>query len=1050
MKLGMTINGAGLLFAGLVHSLSPADSWAESGGDQMLDGIGETALIARYLLNGTTEDSSRNLSHAVLMAGKDAAAPVYSEDPRFGRVLSLAGPQSGQYLRLPGAMLAGIDSLSITGWIKLRSAPDGGRWFETGRPGAGRLQCTPSSAATPPVLVLAWETGEHQGTAVMPAQGAVAGTWTHLAVVIDGARQSLTVYRDGRRVGEVADAGWKPADVFSQADPSANFLIVGGTPEGHALHADLRDLRLYNIALGPAEVLRICTGIARAGEVAQDEDTPSVDPGTEEGGVTGPHYAGLAAVPALRIETRAGVLPRLPYYLPGIYRDGVEGPPVRVVWPAPVDNRPFLEPGRQDIAGTVPGTGFVARATVTVRPVGTALAAPAIRIDGAWQALALPGYVPGSVEGPERVLRPFALEAVTLLPDDLGRDTPFMENRDKFVRGLLASDPHRYLYMFRHAFGQPQPDGVEPLRGWDNTTSKLRGHASGHYLTALAQAYAGARDEATRAALLEKMTVMIDTLHALAQLSGRPQAEGGPRNADPAAVPPGPGRDGYDSDLGDAGIRTDYWNWGEGFISAYPPDQFIMLEAGATYGRRDDQIWAPYYTLDKILKGLIDCHEVTGNQQALDVAHGMGRWVETRLRSIPQETLNNMWNRYIAGEHGGMNTEMARLHALTGDDRLLSGARQFDNVMFFYGDAERSHGLVRNVDTLRGRHANQHIPQIYGALHLFEQTGEAAYFRMVENFWTITTHSYRYSIGGVAGARDPNNCECFPAEPDALFAKGFSRTGQNETCATYNLLKLARKLFMFDPQGRYMDYYEQALYNHILASVAEHDPGNTYHVPLNPGARKSFGNADMSGYTCCNGTALDSNTKLQDSIYLRSEDDTALHVNLYIPSRLHWAAHDVVVEQTTRFPYSDRTTLTIAGGGTFDLRVRVPRWATRGFHVRINGTAQDAKAVPGTYLSLGGTWSDGDVIELEMPFGFRLEPLMDQPHIASLFYGPVLLAVEEEEARDTWRAVTIDPADPGAGIEGDPATLHFRIGDLKLKPFYDYYSERHSVYLDIR
>jgi len=247
-----------------------------------------------------------------------------------------------------------------------------------------------------------------------------------------------------------------------------------------------------------------------------------------------------------------------------------------------------------------------------------------------------------------------------------------------------------------------------------------------------------------------------------------------------------------------------------------------------------------------------------------------------------------------------------------------------------------------------------------------------------------------------------------------------------------------------------MDYYEQALYNHILASVAEHDPGNTYHVPLNPGARKGFGNADMSGYTCCNGTALDSNTKLQDTIYLRSDDGGALYVNLYIPSRLHWAERDVVVEQSTRFPYSDRTTLKIAGGGAFDLRVRVPRWAVRGFDVRLNGVAQAVEAVPGSYLSLGREWNDGDVIELRMPFGFHLEPLMDQPHIASLFYGPVLLAVEEAEAHDTWRAVTIDPSDPGAGIEGDPSTLRFRIGDLHLKPFYDFYTERHSVYLDIR
>ena len=145
-----------------------------------------------------------------------------------------------------------------------------------------------------------------------------------------------------------------------------------------------------------------------------------------------------------------------------------------------------------------------------------------------------------------------------------------------------------------------------------------------------------------------------------------------------------------------------------------------------------------------------------------------------------------------------------------------------------------------------------------------------------------------YSIGGVAGARNPNNAECFPAQPDTLWENGFANGGQNETCATYNLLKLDRQLFMYDQTAKYMDHYERALYNHILASVAEDNPGNTYHVPLNPGAQKRFGNANMNGFTCCNGTALESNTKLQDTIYFRSADNKTLYVNLFVPSTLTW------------------------------------------------------------------------------------------------------------------------------------------------------------------
>ncbi len=461
---------------------------------------------------------------------------------------------------------------------------------------------------------------------------------------------------------------------------------------------------------------------------------------------------------------------------------------------------------------------------------------------------------------------------MVLNQDDQGRDTPFIKNRDKFILTLARTDPNAFLYNFRDAFGQPQPEGVRPLRGWDSQTTRLRGHASGHYLTAIAQAYASTvYDEDLHSNFAQKMNTMIDVLYDLSQKSGRAATPGGPSNADPTQVPPGPGKADYDSDLSHEGIRTDYWNWGAGFISAYPPDQFIMLEKGATYGARNNQIWAPYYTLHKILAGLMDCYEVGGNPKALEIARGMGLWVYARLEAVPTETLIRMWNRYIAGEYGGMNEAMARLHRLTGDERFLTCARLFDNTDFFFGNARHDHGLACNVDTLRGKHANQHIPQITGALETYKGTGDPAYYEVADNFWGICTHDYMYSIGGVAGAKNPNNAECFTAQPDTLFANGFSEGGQNETCATYNLLKLSRQLFMFDQDGKFMDYYERALYNHILASVDEDNPGNTYHVPLNPGARKRFGNARMDGFTCCNGTALESSTKLQDSIYFREQ-----------------------------------------------------------------------------------------------------------------------------------------------------------------------------------
>ena len=352
------------------------------------------------------------------------------------------------------------------------------------------------------------------------------------------------------------------------------------------------------------------------------------------------------------------------------------------------------------------------------------------------------------------------------------------------------------------------------------------------------------------------------------------------------------------------------------------------------------------------------------------------------------------------------------------------------------------------MDTIRGKHANQHIPQITGALETFRNTQEMPYYLIAANFWEMVNHSYMYSIGGVAGARNPNNAECFPAQPDTLWENGFATGGQNETCATYNLLKLDRQLFMYDQTAKYMDHYERALYNHILASVAEDNPGNTYHVPLNPGAQKRFGNANMDGFTCCNGTALESNTKLQDTIYFRSADNKTLYVNLFVPSTLTWRERNVVVQQTTDFPYADTTRLVVKGSGA--VRPEGP-CAALGEPRLLREDRRPGQAGQGGagHLRVArANWRENQAIELRMPFHFDLDPVVDQPNVASIFYGPVLLAAEESGPRTDWRQVTLDATDIGKSITGDPATLRFSVDGAALKPFYETYG-RNSVYLHV-
>lgn len=1010
-----------LMSISLLQLTATMTSRGQGGGDQILDGIGETALVGRYVFSGDANDASRNSQHASLKG----SGATFVEDAQFGSVLSLPGGD-GACVQIPGRVFDGLDTISVSGWVLVKEGSDA-NFFNFGLNTQSNFFCVPFTSSGAGEYIAGITQSGMKGAIKVMVPAVPTNHWVHLVVVLDATRKTLTSYLDGKKVGQVSQVDLTLERVLSEENGNDNSAFIGASQDAAVPHLNalIHDFRIYSVALTGRQVATIHRNALSGGSsesMAESTSRPASEP--MAGSIAQPMASMLVGVQDVTVDTQRGVLPHLPYRVPGVYKGNVKGPDVRVIWPSPKNNLQSLTSEFYTVIGEVPGTELKAKATVTVKAL---LETPL----------------------PKRQLEPFPLGVVMLLQDEHHRGTQFIQNRDKFIRQLADTNPDRFLYMFRNAFGQPQPQGAEPLGVWDSQTTKLRGHATGHYLSALAQAYASTTyDDALHAKFGQKMDYTIDVLYQLSRMSGVPTNAGAPFNADPTTVPTGPGKSDYNSDLSEAGIRTDYWNWGRGFISAYPPDQFILLEQGANYGGSDNQIWAPYYTLHKILAGLLDCYEVGGNKKALTIAEDMARWVHQRLKKVSVETRISMWNRYIAGEYGGMNEVLARLSRITGDPSFMDCAKLFDNVEFFFGDPQHSAGLAHNVDTLRGKHANQHIPQIIGALETYRDTHQVEYWRVADNFWNICRHSYMYSIGGVAGARDPNNAECFTAHPDSLFADGFSNGGQNETCATYNLLKLSRQLFMFEPDSKYMDYYEQALYNHILASVAKDNAGNTYHVPLNPGARKQFSNEDMDGFTCCNGTALESNTKLQDSIYFRSADDQALYVNLYVPSKLDWAARKVTLTQETDFPYADNTRLTINGRSKFNVKVRVPGWATHGFVVRINGKQQKLQAKPGTYLTLSRNWKNGDSIELQMPFGFRLMPVMDQPNIASLFYGPVLLAAQESEPQSTWRPITLNGEKLGQSISGDPKSLRFKANGVSFKPFYETYG-RSSVYLDV-
>ncbi|MGQ4365050.1 glycoside hydrolase family 127 protein [Streptomyces sp. SAS_272] len=563
---------------------------------------------------------------------------------------------------------------------------------------------------------------------------------------------------------------------------------------------------------------------------------------------------------------------------------------------------------------------------------GPATATTASRASAASAAPAAPAAAAAPVP-PTWAVQPFALDQVTL------GDGVFRRKRDLMLGYARSYPADRILAVFRANAGL-DTRGARPPGGWETSDGNLRGHYGGHFLTLVAQAYADTGETALKTRLDYLVTALGECQLALAD-------HGSPKPSHP------------------------------GYLAAYPETQFILLESYTTY----PTIWAPYYTCHKIMRGLLDAYTLAGNAQALTIASKMGDWVHSRLGRLPKAQLERMWSIYIAGEYGGMNEVMADLYALTGRAEHLAAARCFDNTALL--DA-----CAGDRDVLDGRHANQHIPQFTGYARLFDHTGEQEYADAARNFWGMVVGPRTYSQGGAGKG------EIFRARGAIAATLGDDNA---ETCATYNMLKLSRQLFFHAPDAAYMDYYERGLTNHILASRRDvsstSSPEVTYFVGMGPGTVRQYDNTG----TCCGGTGMENHTKYQDSVYFRSAAGDALYVNLYLASTLRWPERGLVVEQTSAYPSEGVRTLTFReGGGSLDLKLRVPSWATAGFTVAVNGVQQQASAAPGSYLTLRRDWRRGDQVTVSAPYRLRVERASDDPSVQSLFHGPVLLVARSQ------------------------------------------------------
>ena len=482
-----------------------------------------------------------------------------------------------------------------------------------------------------------------------------------------------------------------------------------------------------------------------------------------------------------------------------------------------------------------------------------------------------------------------------------------------------------------------------------------------------------------------------------------------------------------------------------GYLSAFPESFIDRVE-------QSQPVWAPWYAMHKIMAGLLAANQFCDNAQALDVLTNLANWVKFRVDRLPPAQMQ----RSLDEEHGGMNEVLANLYAVTGDTNYLRLAEAFNHQKVFGP-------LARGEDKLDQLHANTQIPKIIGATREYELTGDPQFLTVAQTFWDAVALHRSYVIGG-----DSDHEHFFPVTD---FAKHLSAETA-ETCNSYNMLKLTRELFALAPSAAKMDFYERALYNHILASQDPETGMFVYLMSLKPGHFKTYSTPENS-FWCCVGTGMENHSKYGDTIY--AHDASSLYVNLFIASELSWPGKNLGLRQETKFPESDTTVLKIKAQQpvSFALKIRQPAWAMNGVSVSINGKQQKITSAPGNYFTLQREWKDGDQIKIQLPMKLHTELLPGASNILAVLYGPIVLAGELgtnampypfAKGQTDFSAL---PAPAAPVFVGDTATLlaHIKpvagqpltfrtdgIGrpqDVTLIPLYQLHRQRYSVYWNV-
>lgn len=574
----------------------------------------------------------------------------------------------------------------------------------------------------------------------------------------------------------------------------------------------------------------------------------------------------------------------------------------------------------------------------------------------------------------------------------------FKDNMDRDARWISKVDVNRLLHSFYtnagvHAGREGGYMTVKKYGGWESLDCELRGHTTGHLLSATALMFAATGDD--------KFKLKGDSIVN--------------------------------------GLKRVQDTFGNGYVSAFPEELINRNIKGQS-------VWAPWYTLHKILAGLIDQYLYADNGTALDIAVKFGDWIYNKLSPLDEETRKLM----IRNEFGGINDALYSLYAVTGNDRYRKMAE-----FFYHNDVIDP--LKQKDGNMGTKHTNTFIPKTIAEIRRYELLGDEESLNLTRFFWDEMMANHTFPTGSLSDKE-----HYFAPEDFSKHITGYT----GETCCTYNMLKLARHLYCLSPDAAIADYMETATYNHILGQQDPESGMVCYFLPLATGTHRVYSTPENS-FWCCVGSGFENHAKYAENIYFK--DDNSLYVNLFIASKADWKEKSMSLTQTSTFPHDNALSMRVSADKPVktSLKLRNPGWMKNG-EVRINGKSVKTETNNG-YFILDRKWRDGDRIEVTFDTELSVETAPDNKSIGIVKYGPIVLAGRLGTEGMQSPAPFSDPSKyndyytydfhiPSSlkEVALNPSELK-RTGDLKwetpsgikVEPFFDVHRERYVVYWKI-